>query len=337
MLHELKEIIHSFEKANAKGISCALVSVVALNGSSYRKPGVRMLVDSYGTMTGAVSGGCVEKEIVRQAQTVFSTNKSVIMTYDGRYRLGCEGMIYLLIEPFHPNTDFLNAFNSVIENRTSVEVNSYYNSEIGTHSDLATEFIFEEQAHFANNLKINKTNSCFKQTPPPCFRLYIAGIEHDAKHLCRQASFLGWEVIILKNHDQMQGIKEFPGATDVLSFIPEDFNQLPIDTQTGMVLMSHNFAKDLNSLLHLSRSPYPAYIGVLGSTKRMEQLLSGILDRNADVSEEFMDLIHGPAGLNIHAITPQEIAVSIVAEIIEIQRSLPKSELHTKSVSTYES
>ena len=103
MLHELKKIIKSAQLGETKGIKTCLASVVSLDGSSYRRPGVRMSVQSDGKMIGAVSGGCVEKEILRQAQSVFESNLPKLMVYDGRYRLGCEGILYILIEPFQPN------------------------------------------------------------------------------------------------------------------------------------------------------------------------------------------------------------------------------------------
>ena len=80
-----------------------------LDGSSYRKPGVRMLILENDTMIGAVSGGCVEKDILLQSQSVFKTGKSKMMTYDGRYRLGCEGVLYILIEQFEPSEACIDA------------------------------------------------------------------------------------------------------------------------------------------------------------------------------------------------------------------------------------
>ncbi len=75
-----------------------MATVVDLDGSSYRKPGVRMLITGNGDMVGAVSGGCVEKDILRRSESVFNDGKSIMMTYDGRYRLGCEGVLYILLE-----------------------------------------------------------------------------------------------------------------------------------------------------------------------------------------------------------------------------------------------
>ena len=91
MTFEFKNCINSFKLARLKGLKSVMSTLVALEGSSYRKPGVRMLLVEDGTMTGALSGGCVEKEILRQAESVFRTNQPKMMTYDGRYRLGCEG------------------------------------------------------------------------------------------------------------------------------------------------------------------------------------------------------------------------------------------------------
>ena len=324
MVHELKDIFNSYQLAKTNGLTSVLVTVVALNGSSYRKPGVRMLIDSAGNMTGAVSGGCVEKEILRNAQSVFKENRALIMTYDGRYRIGCEGLLYILIEPFVPSKTVIEAFSLAITNRTKIELHSYYQPNVGTHASIGTEIIFNHKAYSVSDKSLKKDQPCYSQALPPCFRLYIVGVEHDAKHLCNQASLLGWEIVILKNLDQLQGRKEFPNALQLKSIVPDDISALQIDQYSAFVLMSHNFARDLNYLLQLSKAPAPMYIGVLGSTKRMEQLFSDLLDRKEDIQEEFMELIHGPAGIHIQAITPQEIAISIIAQVIEKQRSIPE-------------
>lgn len=108
MTHEFRKIIETAHRYYLNGIPCVMASVVALDGSSYRKPGVRMLIAKNGTMTGAVSGGCVEKEILFQAESVLKLQKAKMMTYDGRFRLGCEGILYILIEPLQITSDLYN-------------------------------------------------------------------------------------------------------------------------------------------------------------------------------------------------------------------------------------
>ena len=86
MMYEFENIITAYQKINRQGKPCVLATVVALEGTSYRKPGVRMLIDIEGKMVGAVSGGCVEKEIYRQSDSVFKDGIPKVMTYDGRFR-----------------------------------------------------------------------------------------------------------------------------------------------------------------------------------------------------------------------------------------------------------
>ena len=111
MTHEFKDIVTAYLMATEKGLKTVLASVVDLDGSSYRKPGVRMLLLENGDMIGAVSGGCVEKDIARKAVSVFEDGKSKMMIYDGRFRLGCEGILYILLETFKPNDSFVSAFS----------------------------------------------------------------------------------------------------------------------------------------------------------------------------------------------------------------------------------
>ena len=112
MIHELKKIIQGYKAATSEKLKTVLATVVALEGSSYRRPGVRMLIREDGKSVGAVSGGCVEKEVFAQAQSVLANDLPKMMTYDGRYRLGCEGKLYILIEPFLPEPTFFQSFSS---------------------------------------------------------------------------------------------------------------------------------------------------------------------------------------------------------------------------------
>ena len=118
-----------------------MATVVALEGSSYRRPGVRMLIQDNGTTFGAVSGGCVEKEVQRQAQSVLESGVPKVMTYDGRFRLGCEGIIFILLEPVKLTKELKNQFDSVFNDRIVFESVSYYSKEEGTNLAYGTQFI----------------------------------------------------------------------------------------------------------------------------------------------------------------------------------------------------
>lgn len=328
MTHEFKIIVEEGLKAKENGLKSVLASVVDLDGSSYRRPGVRMLILENDTMIGAVSGGCVEKEIILQAQSVFKTGVSKVMTYDGRYRLGCEGILYILIEPFTPNEDFVSAFKAVLIKRMTFQVESYYEKAEVVNANLGTFLTVENTTFPINSLLQNKDAnrfSAFVQDMPPCFKLIIVGAEHDAVQLCKYAALTGWEVSIVAGASESKSINDFPGAADFYAITPEAIDLSVIDDQTAVVLMTHNFAYDLRYLVALEKTN-PNYIGLLGPTKRRDDLLSQLIEYCPEVPDNFLECIHGPAGLNIGSETPQEIAVSIVSEILAFTRNrLPMS------------
>lgn len=322
MTHELVKIFHQANINQQIGIKSVLATVVHLEGSSYRKPGVRMLICENGHMTGAVSGGCVENEIKRRALTVFKNGKPKVISYDGRYRLGCEGILHILIEPIHISDAFLESFDDVLTKRESYNIISHY--KIG--DDITGHF--GSSVHFSNkrftfseafNNENTKGLLVFSQNLNPCFKLLIIGDEHDAVKLCEMASLLGWEVDVITSMKAPKELKDFPGAKSIDSKEPEllDIN---IDKNTAVVLMTHNYARDLKFLIRLQSADI-IYLGILGSSKRREQLKNDLFNYSSDINTEILESIYSPAGLNIGAVTPEEIALSILAEIMSVFRN----------------
>lgn len=335
MTHELKKIVQGYQKAKESGIKSVLATVVALEGSSYRRPGVRMLILENGSMVGAVSGGCVEKEIVRQSESVFRTDIPKVMTYDGRYRLGCEGILYILIEPFQPEAEFLKVFWNTIKERKSFDVSSYFLGTNISQMGLGSRFVFPNN-QFSLSPEVEPQNSLEVLTEQlqPCFRLIIVGAEHDAVQLCSFASMTGWEVTVVASPTEEKCIGDFPGADNFMAVSPEELTVDQIDGQTAIVLMTHSYVKDLKFLLALKDST-PIYLGLLGPSARREKLLSEFLEHAPEVSDLFFDLVHGPAGLNIGAETPQEIAISVLSEILAVIREQQPMPLKDKRGSVH--
>ena len=324
MTHEFKDIVAAYLRAKQNGVQAVLATVVALDGSSYRKPGVRMLILENDEMIGAVSGGCVEKDILRKADSVFKDRKSKMMIYDGRFRLGCEGILYILLEIFEPSSSFVTSFSECLEKREDFKFFSYYRKSEGVFNEIGSFVELRGIRYFVSEDSEEKRvedNSplTFSQTMKPCFKLMIFGAEHDAVKLCQFAALNGWEVTIVSGPLESKTIENFSGATAFYTASPDMLELSKIDDQTAIVLMSHNFANDLKFLIELKETE-PAYIGLLGPAHRREKLLSQLIEYYPDVSEEFIDQIHGPAGLNIGAETPQEIAISILSEVLSVVR-----------------
>ena len=321
MTHEFKEIIQHVILNQQKGIQNVLATVVDLDGSSYRKPGVRMLLSSDEKMIGAVSGGCVEKEIQLRAQSVFRDQKPKVITYDGRYRLGCEGILYVLLEPIIISNEFITEFSKTLSERNDFKINSYYKKEDESFGDFGSTIQFKNGAYFSfSEGKIDTKNELFTQTLQPLFKLLIIGGEHDAVKLCKQATHLGWEVDVVTSIKDPKELSDFPGAKSVIAQTPETINLNGINKNSAVVIMNHNFTYDLRWMIKLQEQN-PIYIGILGAAKRREKLLNELFNFAPEVSDEFLEKIHTPAGLNIGAETPEEIALSILAEILSVVRN----------------
>ena len=313
--HEIKKVMEAHEKAMTLGKKSVLATVVALDGSSYRRPGVRMLLSEDGTMIGAVSGGCVEKEVLRQAQSVFETEVPKVMIYDGRYRLGCEGVLYILLEPFMPGQNTISTFWKTIQSRDSFRITSFFQKAHGESTSFGSVIQLDGETHtFRESYTISKAEQRFTQDLDPCFKLVIIGAEHDAVQLCAMAAMMGWEVTVVANPKEQKAKSDFPGAGQFIQTEPEDF-ALQLDHKTGVLLMTHSYAKDLH-YLSILREQKPQYFGVLGPVRRREKLFNELLERHPDTSLEFIESVYGPAGLELGAETPQEIALSVLAEIL---------------------
>ena len=321
MTHELKQIFEAYLVALQTRQKAVLATVVHVDGSSYRREGVRMLVLENDKTVGAVSGGCVEKEVIRQAQSVFKNGEPKIMTYDGRFRLGCEGTLYIMLEELTIDLPSLQLVFNEIEERKSFRLNTYYS--LASKVSMGTKVVLSSGVSFSlkKNHMLHEGNSVevFNETIQPAFQLVLFGSEHDSSKLCELATITGWLVTVVCAPNKNINRAEFPGVTEIIACSPENFDAGIIDAQTAVVLMSHNFAKDVLFLKALRHS-VPCYIGLLGPTKRREQLLDAYIEYDPDVNEDFIEKIHGPAGLDIGAETPSEIAISIMSEILAVTR-----------------
>lgn len=321
MIHELKEIINQAVINQQKGLKNVLTSVVHLEGSSYRKPGVRMLISEDNSSVGAVSGGCVEKEIIQRSKSVFRNNKPKVITYDGRYRLGCEGILYILIEPFVISDDFISEFTNASKNREQLKIESNFIKQDEAFGNFGSIITFKnnQQFSFSEGFIPDDLKETFTQILQPAFKLIIIGGEHDAVKLCKTAATLGWEIDVITSAKDSTKLSDFPGANSVTGETPETIAFPDIEENTAIVIMNHSYVQDLKYVVKLS-AYNPKYLGILGAPNRRERLFNELFEFVPDISDEFLDNIYTPAGLHIGAQTPEEIAVSIVAEILSVIR-----------------
>ena len=349
-MFEIVEIINAYDAAKQKGKACVLATVVHLEGSSYRRPGARMLILEDGLMIGAISGGCLEGDALKKALLTFTEKKSRLVTYDTSdeddasigVQLGCEGVIQVLFEYIHfelPNNPIEILRKSIAKRQTAVVVTLFdlsdkKNPQIGTcifhgpdemvvSSIEITDEIIEQisssigkrQSIFTNILATSGIVSAFVEFIQPPISMVVVGAGNDAIPMLQIGNTLGWEVKIVDGRNTHARQDRFINACQVLVSKPEKvLEQIEIDQRTCFVLMTHNYKYDLAMLKLLLNTMVP-YIGVLGPKKKLQKMLDELTLGGMVITDKMHSRIYGPTGLEIGAETAAEIATSIIAEI----------------------
>jgi xanthine dehydrogenase accessory factor len=270
-MKEIRDILRFFELH--RGEALALATLVATRGSSYRRPGARMLICGDGTTAGSLSGGCLEEEVARRACDVMSDGTPTLMSFDTRLRFGCNGSIDIFVE--RVNDNFLAELaENFSERKSSRAVTVFSGENLGTRL-VRSDAIIRDGA--------------FVQEIEPAIRLLVFGGGPDRVPLRAFAEILGWEVFEL---DQPAELARH------------------VDYRTAAIVKSHNYGRDFAALCTLLKLDL-AYVGLLGPRKRRDQLLNAVLDEGIAIDAE----VFAPAGLDLGAETPEELALALVSEI----------------------
>lgn len=353
MKKEIADIIKAAASAEKAGKRTVLATVVHVEGSSYRRPGARMLVTEDGQMVGAISGGCLEGDALRKALLAIRENKTKLITYDTSdeddakigVQLGCNGIVHILFEPvtYSNPQNPVSLLRKLTDGRRkgvlTVGFNLYDKKGIqpGTFSLFADQMnvVDEEfempvfpllkseiqQVYEAEESTISgfpykgQQFACFHEFITPPISLVIFGAGNDVIPLVDMAAMLGWTTHVVDGRPSYATQARFPNASQVVVARPaEALQTILADEFTVFVLMSHNYNYDLEALRLLAAID-TRYIGVLGPKKKLERMLGELQDRNVIIEAEQEFKIYGPVGLDIGAETAEEIALSIVSEI----------------------
>jgi len=352
-MRELTAISQAQDRATRAGLPTALATVVQLEGSSYRRPGARMLVTGEGEATGAISGGCLEGDALRKALAAIAQGRSKLVTYDTSdeedasigVQLGCAGVIQVLFEPIDPDDpdNPVELLRRAASHRDHAVLATLFSmrdrrgpqpgtcllmaSDGDTQGHCPVEEIKDYLgADMAASLA-GRTSSfrqfgladaewtAFLQYIPPPTRLVLVGAGNDAIPMMRIADTLGWEVHVVDGRHSHAREDRFAAACQVLVSRPEDaLQKIPVDERTAFVLMTHNYRYDLDMLKALLPLPLP-YVGVLGPRKRLDRMREELRQEGFAFSPDELWKLHGPTGLDIGAETAEEIALSVTSEI----------------------
>ena len=351
----MKELLHLLTEADRlrqAGQAFALATVVKINGSTYRRPGARMLVAPDGTTHGAISGGCLEQEVAQQALEVIDQGRAQILPFDLTdddlilgFGTGCNGIVHVLIEPV-PAPGFADPTQLVATCLASRQLGvmaqvidapegadwlgrRLLRLEDGTtQGDLnlpsLRQMLLDEAAQTLVEgrhkiqtyaLEAGPVEVLFEVVRPPV-RLVIFGAGHDVKPVVRLAKEMAWSVTIVGRKPPEVLAERFPEAdAHIFLMHPEQvLDYVPLDARSAAAIMNHQYVRDKALIGALLRSPLP-YIGALGPRDRAERIIGELRAENPTLTDAHFTKVHGPVGLDIGTETPEEIALSMMAEI----------------------
>jgi len=267
----------------------ALATLVQTEGSTYRKPGARLLVDSDGGTLGVLSGGCLEEEIARHGQMVLDDASPVLLSFDTKRLYGCDGQLKIFVEPLPAagqNGNLITKIGRLLRNREVCRVRTCFEGDTLGSQLLPPDVLLVEQ------------RGVFIDTVPLPVRLLLFGTGPEIEPITQLAGNLGWVV------------ERFGHPSE----LAEDFRP---DAQTAALVMTHNFGRDLLALARLLPLQL-RYVGLLGPRKRYAELLTRLSEYRPFDFDAHVKNLFAPAGLDIGSEAPEEIALSIISEVAAV-------------------
>ena len=293
-----------------------LATLVAVAGSSYRRPGARLIVTATGERIGSISGGCLEEDVLARAQTVATTGKPELVTYDTSSEndlvwgvgLGCHGVVRVLLESIPatpPPWVTTHAANLAARRPTPIAV-VWRSSDSALQ--LGTRLAAELPPPSADAAVFHET-----LTPPPSLLIFGAG--DDAQPLAQLATPLGWSVTIADPRAAFASAGRFPSAARiVVAPAAELVARVAPERNALAVVMTHHYIHDVPLLRDLLPLNLPS-VGLLRPKKRADRILADLARDGFTPSTAQRATLHAPVGLDLGAETPAEVALSILAEI----------------------
>jgi xanthine dehydrogenase accessory factor len=364
---ETRKLLELWSTARATSEECALATVVRVAGSSYRKPGARMLITRGGLRSGTVSGGCLEGEVSRKIWWLTENGPCIrdySTSYDddsqSSYGLGCDGIVTLLMERTSRATEVVETLRRSVAERVCSAIVTVIGTDttkipIGTRrivaEDTSPDFRNELRNDFDRQLlpiaretlrrrQSQATSVLFQGSaidifaefvaPPPT--LFVFGAGDDAQPVVHLAHFMGWEVTVADGRSNLATAARFPLAHRVAVLALDDpLTGLPIRSGDAAVVLTHSYLQDV-SILRALLPLQLGYLGVLGPRRRTERIVEEVAVSAGMNSDQALDLLKSPVGLDLGAGSPDVIALSIVAEIQAVLTPRSAAPLnHTRS------
>ena len=358
----MRDVWNAIETWLDAGEAVALATVVRTWGSAPRPSGSKMAVSRAGEMAGSVSGGCVEGAVVEEALRALKTGRPKLLSFGvsdevaGKVGLACGGQIEVFVEPLAELEKPLASGRSLLEGlREIMETeepaarvvvirgpgpllgrNGVIRRDGPLHGELDPDFgervhagalealgsgIPESRLYFVGGQEVEVFFDLL--LPPPT--LVLVGAVHIAMVLSHLAKVIGYRVVVVDPRRVFATAERFPQADGLLHMWPDEgLRQAGLTQTTAVAILSHDPKLDDPALMVALRSP-AFYIGVLGSRETHAQRRQRLLQ--AGMTETDLARLHAPIGIDVGGETPEEIAVSILADVVAARRGLETARL----------
>ncbi|MHA7633641.1 XdhC family protein [Corallococcus sp. M7] len=339
-MKELDDLLRACGRASGPVV---LATVVAVSGSSYRRPGARMLMGADGWLAGGVSGGCLEGDLVRKA-FFWTSDGPRVLRYDTTgdaaedegglsFALGCNGVVDILLERWAPGPgDALGFAAEARKQSLRAVVATVYR---GPADAVGARLMLREDGVSEGNLtgalldpvRAAATEALVRGVPwsgacggaevlvevvEPAPPVVVFGSGFDVAPVVARAQGLGWHLTVVADRPVEMLRRRFPGAqAHVASRASEVLEKVPLSARSVVLVMTHSLPQDRELLERLVPLPV-RYLGVLGPRARTERILKE-LARPPTASQ--LEKLHAPMGLDLGAEGADEIALSIIAEV----------------------
>jgi xanthine dehydrogenase accessory factor len=338
MLASDSDILRKAQEWKEAGRDVALATVVETWGSAPRPVGSHLVIDSEGNFLGSVSGGCVEGDVITEALDMIAMGGRNMLEFGvddetaWRAGLSCGGRIRIYVQSIDANRAvLLAAFNAeramrrpciLVTDIASGKQRLVYAA--GVDSDPIADILKERLRLGKSGIVEWGSEELFLRVETPPVRLVVIGAVHVSQMLAPIASVAGFDMIIIDPRNAFATPERFPGVQLVAEWPEVALTSLHLDHHTAMVLLTHDPRIDDQGLTQALRADC-FYIGALGSRKTHAKRLERM--HAEGFSDAVLKRIHAPIGLDIGAVSPAEIAISIAGEIIaELRRKTMRAE-----------
>ncbi|KUO94801.1 XdhC family protein [Ferroacidibacillus organovorans] len=340
-LLEARAIVERIKDAFTRGQAACLLSITSVIGSAYRQPGAKMMMTEDESMYGTLSGGCLEGDLLNYALEAMSDGHPRLCTYDLRENelwslgIGCKGMVEIMVWPVRENDPFYQSLFSAIESDHPVTMimelpaggRALLSGDdlIYTECQIEPEVVEHGRARATTRTRAEciaaGQKNYFVDTMRKPEHLVICGAGHDAIPLCAMAQQVGFAVTILDPRKAFNQAERFPGANHHVA--EADSVDQAMFADAFWVIMNHHQARDEASIALAARTN-PRYIGVLGPLARTKEMLEATQLTLVDGP------FHAPVGLDLGSETVEEVAVSILSELMAARSGRSATPLHAR-------